>query len=174
MTRRRFGRTPNFAHARLHCVYGSIHEFLEMTSQRSGRVVPKSRALGELPNDVDLLGLSDSRFAELADAILRVIRSTLCYNVGLSKATKILHKKRPLLIPILDNVVTEYYDEGPLAGRRFREGERLVEYLRRFRNDLESVGKEVRSIQVSLSNRGTELTHCRILEFLIWKQRMDS
>ncbi len=132
------------------------------------------RALGELPNDVDLLGLSDSRFAELADAILRVIRSTLCYNVGLSKATKILHKKRPLLIPILDNVVTEYYDEGPLAGRRFREGERLVEYLRRFRNDLESVGKEVRSIQVSLSNRGTELTHCRILEFLIWKQRMDS
>jgi Family of unknown function (DUF6308) len=131
-------------------------------------------ALQDVPNDVDLLGLADSRFADLANAVLRLVILTSCHRVRLSKVTKILHKKRPLLIPILDNVITDYYDDGLLAGHRFAENQRSLEHLRSFRNDLESVGKEVRSIKVSLSNMGTELTHCRIAEFLIWKQLMDN
>jgi hypothetical protein len=129
-------------------------------------------ALRDVPNDVDLLGLSDSRFADLADVILRVIRLTICHRVKLSKATKILHKKRPLLIPILDNIITDYYDDGPLAGRRFQKGGRYYEYLRCFRDDLESVGRELRGIDGNSSN--LELTHCRTLEFLMWKQRMEN
>jgi hypothetical protein len=131
-------------------------------------------ALELVPNDVDLLGLTDSQFAEHADVILRLVVLMLCHRVGLSKATKILHKKRPLLIPILDNVITDYYHDGQLAGRRFPGHQRSLEYLRSFRNDLESVGKEVRSIRVSLSKMGTELTHCRIFEFLVWKQLIDN
>jgi hypothetical protein len=132
------------------------------------------RALRDIPNDIDLLGLSDSRYAEIAETVMRVVRLTFCARVKLSKATKILHKKRPLLIPILDNVITEYYDEGLLAGRRFRPHGRSLEYFRVFRNDIESVGKEVRGIQTSLKERSVELTHCRIIEFLIWKQLMDN
>jgi hypothetical protein len=130
-------------------------------------------ALQDVPNDVDLLGLTDSRFDELAEVVLRVIALSSCHNVRLSKVTKILHKKRPRLIPILDNVITDYYYDGLLAGRRVRRDQRSLEYLRCFRNDLESVGEEVRSIEMSLSKMGTELTHCRILEFLVWKQLID-
>ncbi len=65
------------------------------------------RRLAEIPTTLDLAdkSLSDEDLWESLKKLFEVCR---CKGVSYSKMTKILHKKRPRLIPIVDNDVVAY------------------------------------------------------------------
>jgi hypothetical protein len=93
-------------------------------------------------------------------------------RVKLATATKILHKKRPSIIPILDRVVESYYWKNRERGEYRMEdwGVYAVALIKAFHQDLQSVADQINELRKwTVSNR-TPLTECRILEVLMWIQ----
>jgi hypothetical protein len=88
-------------------------------------------------------------------------------GVGLAKATKALHPKRPALIPMLDSVVQTYLqDDDARADAPFAD--RALALVRGYKRDLDRNRAELRALRLELARRGHELTHVRILDLLIW------
>jgi hypothetical protein len=82
--------------------------------------------------------------------------------------TKILHKKRPNLIPIVDSVMMGYFGrcrDKPLRGAPAR---RLVENLKIFRTQLLSCLPRIEDLRALDGIRRYRLTPVRALEILIW------
>ncbi len=95
-------------------------------------------------------------------------------HVQLATATKILHRKRPALIPIYDSVLEEYF-----RGDRFADywrsarcgrssGQRFVARLRPFRHQLRSALPGLRRLCRAAAANGTPISPVRTLEILIW------
>jgi hypothetical protein len=88
-------------------------------------------------------------------------------HIGLPRATKALHRKRPALIPILDSVVEEYLVEvGGPAPRAL--GERGLELTRRYHAEILHCLDELRAARLDLQERGLNLTECRLLDIFLW------
>lgn len=88
-------------------------------------------------------------------------------EVGLPRATKILHKKRPALIPILDSVVEGYLRAvDPIPRGAFDTVG--VALTRSYRVELERNGNTIACVRSSLATRGINLTECRILDMFTW------
>jgi hypothetical protein len=88
--------------------------------------------------------------------------------VRLARATKILHKKRPKLIPMLDSVVVRYLEQVDGAPAGEDEAERAVGLTRSFKRELDAAADVVAPLQAELRRRGTELTDCRLVDALVW------
>ena len=88
-------------------------------------------------------------------------------GVGLSKATKVLHPKRPALIPMLDSVVQRYLAEDD-PSTRSPFGGRALELVRSYKRDLDRNRAALRAVRRELVRRGYDLTEVRILDLLIW------
>jgi len=87
-------------------------------------------------------------------------------GLGLSKATKTLHRKRPALVPMLDSVVQKYLEaDDPGAAEPF--GERAVALVRGYKHDVDRNRVALRTVR-----RRTGLTEVRILDLLIWADRV--
>ena len=87
--------------------------------------------------------------------------------VLLPVATKVLHRKRPWLIPVLDNVVLKYYlgDSGVLRAQSKTEAPEIGnEVLKKFRCDLRSCHEVLKNITEILATRGFVLSGVRVLE----------
>jgi hypothetical protein len=128
---------------------------------------PIERALRGI-TDADLIeannGLSgQDQLSELIDAICSI------RWVGLASATKILHKKRPALIPIFDSRVHGYYCRRKYCS--IKTGNHFIELTLSFHADLLSVEGELRELHQRFAQIGKPLTHSRILDHLIWIQR---
>jgi hypothetical protein len=93
-------------------------------------------------------------------------------HAKLAVGSKILHKKRPALIPMMDEVVRRYYESahpdfrwswkcGPLAGQ----------LMRHFREDLLAARSHLEVLASSLAAEGHRLTPVRLLEMLIWTEK---
>jgi hypothetical protein len=92
-------------------------------------------------------------------------------GVGLSKATKTLHRKRPALIPMLDSVVQKYLaDDDPGAKAPFAE--RALELVRGYKNDLDRNRAALSGIRGEIG-RDRELSEVRILDLLIWADQVS-
>lgn len=92
-------------------------------------------------------------------------------------ATKVLHRKRRSLIPMLDSVVLRHYLRAPefkalLAGteNNARAADVAMESLRLFREDLLARRAEIDALRERLERAGFPLTPVRILEVLVWTQ----
>jgi hypothetical protein len=87
-------------------------------------------------------------------------------GVGLSKATKALHPKRPALIPMLDSVVQAHLrdDDDPTAPF----GDRALALVRGYKRDLDRNRAALRAVRGELARRGHDVTEVRILDLLIW------
>lgn len=89
---------------------------------------------------------------------------------GAAVATKILHKKRPRLIPIFDSVISACIsrcaDLVPPA--RASEGERLVCGMKSFRNMLIGCVDSIRRLLLEPEVRTYSLSPVRALEVLLW------
>jgi hypothetical protein len=121
------------------------------------------------------------RDASLADATSSIpwIPLTLLFDaladirgVGFSKMTKALHRKRPALIPTLDNVVQAYLtrdDPGTRSSGSF--GERATALVRSYKRDLDRNRSVLHELQRELASREYRLTEVRILDLLIWAGR---
>ena len=88
-------------------------------------------------------------------------------GIGLAKLTKALHKKRPLLIPMLDSVVAGYLrsvDSIPPGG-----GVAAATALTRsYKEDLDANRETLECVQAELDARGYALSLCRILDLYTW------
>ena len=87
-------------------------------------------------------------------------------KIGRGKATKVLHKKRPSFMPILDSVVCDFlWKNFPHV---VRQGPSGGGYVRLFREILLARRAALESLQVTLASRGLTLSTTRVLDFLIW------
>jgi Family of unknown function (DUF6308) len=127
------------------------------------------RALRAIAFDASLLGSGDTvpwlALRQLFDAFAGI------RGVGLSKATKSLHRKRPALIPMLDSVVQKYLaDDDPGAQATF--GERALALVRGYKSDVDRNRTALSTIRRQLG-RGRELSEVRILDLLIWADQVS-
>jgi Family of unknown function (DUF6308) len=127
------------------------------------------QALRAIAFDASLVGSGDTvpwpALRELFDAFAGI------RGVGLSKATKALHRKRPALIPMLDSVVQKYLvDEDPGAQAPF--GERALALVRGYKIDVDRNRAALSTLRRRLG-RGRELSEVRILDLLIWADQVS-
>ena len=124
--------------------------------------------LSAIPRDADLL-TSDPSFPGVA-ALLEAAVSVP--KVLIPVATKVLHRKRPYLIPILDNVVLAHYlgRLPPATQDKTRAAGVAVEVLGRIRDDLAAVRSEVDAVATDLAAAGFVLSPVRVLEVLLWTE----
>jgi hypothetical protein len=119
--------------------------------------------------DASLVGSGDTvpwlALRELFDAFEGI------RGVGLSKATKALHRKRPALIPMLDSVVQKYLaDDDPGAQALFAD--RALELVRGYKSDLDRNQVALSSLQREIG-RDRKLSEVRILDLLIWADQVS-
>jgi hypothetical protein len=87
--------------------------------------------------------------------------------VGLARMTKVMHRKRPALIPILDSVIEAYLVRtgGPVAGTR---PERGVALTRVYKREMDSNAEALRCLRRELAQESLDLTECRLLDVFMW------
>lgn len=130
--------------------------------------------LAEVPREVSL---QDASALDL-DAVRRLLKAAVAVpGVLVAVATKVLHRKRPALIPILDSVIIGYYRQS--SGERWlsaawederRAAEAAVRVMQLFREDLLGVRDQLEQLTRQLSSEGFRLTPVRALELLIWTE----
>jgi len=132
--------------------------------------------LSKIPAGLDLLDVVRGDDIPGAEGICQaIVGMSQIPRVKLSVATKILHKKRPGLIPILDPVVESHYFPQwcqPIPGRGW--GEYAVALIRVVHQDMLSVAVELRELEYELEEAGAPMTPCRILNVLTWIARVGS
>ncbi len=122
------------------------------------------RALGAIAPDASLAATEEKvpwrPLRQLFDAFVDI------RGIGFSKMTKILHPKRPGLIPMLDSIVHRYLaDDDPGAEAAF--GERALALVRGYKRDMDHNRAPLRALRRELADRGFRLTEVRILDLLI-------
>jgi hypothetical protein len=127
------------------------------------------RALRAIAIDASLVGSGDTvpwlALRELFDAFGGI------RGVGLSKATKTLHRKRPALIPMLDSVVQRYLaDDDPGAQAPFAE--RALGLVRGYKSDLDRNHVALSTLQREIG-QDRKLSEVRILDLLIWADQVS-
>lgn len=129
--------------------------------------------LPDIPPEADLL-----RFEPL-DAVVELLSAAMkARYVLLASATKVLHRKRPGLIPVLDSVVVAHYldrlGEQKLLARSWedrtaaKEAGRLA--LLGAREDLKGASQEINDLAEALSAAGFHLAPVRVLDILVWSE----
>jgi len=94
-------------------------------------------------------------------------------GIGLAKATKALHKKRPQLIPMLDSFVAGYLrsvEEIPVGSF----ADEALGLTRSYKVDLDANVDTLTSVQHGLSEHGYTLGLCRILDLYTWAYAGES
>jgi len=139
---------------------------IAMVLERRRRI---ERALKAIAPETSLVGSNDAlpwpALRELFDAFAGI------RGVGLSKATKTLHRKRPALIPMLDSVVQKYLaddDPGPQAPF----GERALALVRGYKSDLDRNRVVLSTLRREIG-RDRALSEVRILDLLIWADQVS-
>jgi hypothetical protein len=89
-------------------------------------------------------------------------------EVGLPRATKVLHKKRPALIPILDEVVMKYLRAAGHFARHPDPATDAIHLIESYKSELDANATTYAHLRTELSNRGFVLTECRILDIFLW------
>jgi hypothetical protein len=108
---------------------------------------------------------------ERSEILLRItslIDAILGRGVGVSVATKVLHIKRPALIPICDSYVLQLMGIPGITGA---SAAALIQHLRDSREELLPVLNE---IQARLRAVGIDRTLVRIMDVLIWGSHPDT
>ena len=94
-------------------------------------------------------------------------------GIGLAKATKALHKKRPHLIPMLDSYVAAYLrsvEEIPVGDF----ADEALGLTRSYKVDLDANSDTLVSVQHGLNEQGYTLGLCRILDLYTWTYAADN
>ena len=132
-------------------------------SNRSGEV---ANALRRVPTDATLVVPADQVDWGALHGLYRALSGLPA--VGVPRMTKLLHRKRPALIPILDEVVRSYLcDVEPLDLTGDVADQALI-LTRAYQRELHHQLTELTQLRDALDGRGIELTECRILDVLLW------
>jgi len=98
-------------------------------------------------------------------AIKDLFDATLGPEVGPPRATKILHKKRPALIPILDSVVISYCEAASPNVLDINKASRMTTYLKVIKCDIDT---NLDVLTQSIQTCGLRITPVRAFDILIW------
>jgi hypothetical protein len=130
--------------------------------------------LPSIPEDANLLDFDKWRnpLRDLLDAAVQAP------GVLIATATKVLHRKRRFLIPMLDSVVLRHYlATNPASFRacvesdyKSRAADGAMDAVVVFHGDLVAAQPEIESIRQSLAQDGYALSPVRILEVLVWTE----
>ncbi len=89
-----------------------------------------------------------------------------------SLIAKVLHRKRPGLVPLFDSKVRVFYQHercippAPRDGRSWREYMQLL--VRAMQYDLRENAEEFRRLSALVPDSGPPLTPLRILDIVVW------
>ena len=129
--------------------------------------------LPRIPVDADLTTY-DPQLNQFRDLIHAAIQSP---GVMIPVATKVLHRKRPNYIPMIDSFVIKYYATAMKQPAWIEQSQFkataaavAVEIAKAFREDLRHAMPHIAALRTNLANAGFDLTPVRILEVLIWTQ----
>ncbi len=125
--------------------------------------------LAKIPADVDLSDLSlDGK--NLWKDLKALFNACRCRGISYSRMTKILHKKRPRLIPIVDDDVVAYrYLGGSWLGAS-DVSEYLVTATKHIQDDVVRNLSTLKSIQARLwHKKQIDLTLLRIFDILLYQ-----
>jgi len=117
------------------------------------------------------IGLDDSWPDEesIWEAIRNVYRACWTSDVGEARTTKVLHKKRPQLIPIIDrHMVIGWYYAG-YSGPKKWGIDRMVEVTERIKEDMRRNRDPLQELQKELVKAGINLTRVRLFDVVLWE-----
>jgi hypothetical protein len=125
--------------------------------------MPAGSRLARIPDDARLEDATDDQLDAAAELLTLLEEAK---QVGRGKVTKVLHKKRPAFIPIIDSVVGDFlWKNFPwLIDGEAKPGEVLT----LFRTVLVARSQALASVQANLAAHGFPLTTVRVLDYLIW------
>jgi hypothetical protein len=150
-----------------------------MSSSIVKRILQKSQtisaALSHVPPGVSLLEVpAQVQWSSLE----RLFESILVPGVLAARATKILYKKRPQLIPILDSRIQDYswtvLKSHGSPSKGLTEAAWMIEYCKVLRGDLESSVENLKEIQMNLRAQTIQLSLVRILDILVWSRMTET
>jgi hypothetical protein len=123
-----------------------------------------------LPVQLDLFQASDAEWARLAvpERLSTLFQSVMTKGIGITGATKLLHIKRPALIPVCDSYVLGFMGIPNIGAA---SGVALIDNLREMRGDLLPPLLE---LQQFLIERGYSRTLVRIVDALLWTGYADT
>ncbi len=128
-----------------------------------GRSAKARPLLAEIPDQARL----EESSGEQIEAAAKLIDLFTCEkSIALGKSTKILHKKRPKFIPVLDSVVEDFLRKNfPYCVKgKSCTAAMLSVYKMLLVERSDTLGR----VQAALAQRGFALSTVRILDFLIW------
>ncbi len=130
--------------------------------------------LPSIPTEADLATATPSSLGELATLIDSACRVE---HAGLAIATKVLLRKRPRLIPMLDSVIKQHYlvhRHSRGLGARLDDPARrvpaLVDLLTAVQGDLVGCLDQLTSLGNRAASHGWPITPLRAMEILIWTE----
>jgi len=97
-------------------------------------------------------------------ALENLFRAALGPHIRAARATKILHKKRPHLIPILDSVVVSYCQSVNRHSDR-DEASMMVECVRTIKTDIE---RNLDTFRRLIATTNLKITAVRAHDILVW------
>lgn len=123
-------------------------------------------ALRDVPATVSIL----DNYSEIPwDELGRLLGTFRVRGLGISRLTKILHKKRPNIVPILDSVMVGYL--LPLMSREVIRGESDAERSVRFIQELKKDVDNNRTVLSQLHEwevKPYAISILRVLDILVW------
>jgi hypothetical protein len=128
--------------------------------------------LARIPEDANLRSFELRQLQELLHAAVQT------RGVLIAVATKVLHRKRRSLIPMLDAVVLKYYatvTEQPkllayAVENKSKAAEAATVLLKTFRDDLIATTEPIEELRSELRSSGFDISAVRLLELLIWTE----
>jgi len=150
--------------------------YARMSTLDFRRILGSADIIRLLPTvrDAELGAMNDGEWNS-AKATLRQLLSAFIsiQNVKLAKVTKVLHLKRPHLVPILDSYVVKFLTGNDMEENTFSEEELLaiaLESLQTARGDIVKNRAAFDELQRRLGNLPTTLTIVRMYDILCWTQ----
>ena len=140
-----------------------VHRGLARTCDPLLREIPPDAELAEFDPDL---------------SIAKGLLTAACSSRGvlLAVATKVLHRKRPGNIPMLDSVIVAAYADALgkpalkaiAAGNKEKAGSAGTHVMAAFRHDLNECAALVASLRAVLEAKRSPMTPVRLLEVAVW------
>lgn len=122
--------------------------------------------LAEIPSSSSLAAAADAIPWQALEELIQAMQGIP--EVKLARQTKVLHKKRPALIPILDSVLAKYLRRVDGLRHTGDPARDAVELIRSYKRELDTALPALRSLQEELRVRDVDLTECRLLDLFLW------
>ncbi|MDO8684117.1 MAG: DUF6308 family protein [Armatimonadota bacterium] len=119
--------------------------------------------LASIPDGTTLDCATDEQIVAAAE-LIRLFAGAP--QIGLGKATKVLHKKRPDFMPVLDSVVSDFLWKN--FPHTLNQGSPLEDTLALYRTIFIMYHSLVEDVRNGVARRGFALTNLRVMDWILW------